>query len=77
VRLVYSIDGSRLRALREAAGLSQVSLAERIGRSRETVARLEREVAGVVRVGTGKALFDLFGREPLGAKSFHQGAAPR
>ena len=42
-----SIFGAMVRRQRKALGLSQVTLAERIGVSLETVARVERGVTGV------------------------------
>ena len=42
-----SIFGAMVRRQRKALGLSQVALAERIGVSLETVARVERGVTGV------------------------------
>lgn len=42
-----AIFGACVRRHRKAMGLSQVSLAERIGVSLETVARVERGVSGV------------------------------
>lgn len=54
----------RLKALREAAGLSQGELADRVGVRRETLNRLERGKSGRVELELLGRLAEVLGVEP-------------
>ena len=66
--------GQHVQGLRESVGLTQEQLAERIGRSVDTVSNIERgvnatriEVAYQIAVAVGVRLPDLFAFEPMPA----------
>jgi transcriptional regulator with XRE-family HTH domain len=61
--MIVTIDGEKVKALREAAGMDRDQLAARAGISRQTVAKAERH-GGPPQVKSGRKIARALGVEP-------------
>jgi DNA-binding XRE family transcriptional regulator len=60
-RMLAEMRGYRLREVREAAGLTQAQLAERIGVGQRQISKIERGDLDSVRVGTVRRYIEALG----------------